>query len=64
MKLCSRGASIENYYFYKIFKEQSQNYLSRIIAKQDRRYAMANLKGIPQCRTNNEYFKNPFYPRL
>ena len=23
---------------------------------------MRNSKGIPQCRTNHEYFKNPFFP--
>ena len=40
-------------YFYKIFKEQSQNYLFRLIPKQNTRYAMKNSKDIPQCRTNH-----------
>ena len=49
-------------YFYKIFKEKSPNYLLRFIPKQNTRHAMRNSKGIPQCRTNHEYFKNSFFP--
>ena len=45
-------------YFYKIFKKQSPNYLFRRLPKQNARYEMRNSKGIPQCRTNHEYFKN------
>ena len=29
---------------------------------QNTRYARRNSKGIPQCRTNHEYFKNSFFP--
>ena len=50
-------------YFYKIFKKQSPNHLFRLIPKQSTRYTMRNLKGIPQCRTNHEYFKTSFFPR-
>ena len=49
-------------YSCKIFKEQSPNYFFRLIPKQNTRYAMRNSKGIAQCLTNHEYFKNPFYP--
>ena len=48
-------------YFYKIFKEQSPNSLFRLVPTQNTRYAMRNSKGIPQCRTNQEYFKNSFF---
>ena len=48
-------------YFYKMFKEQSPNHLFRLIPKQSTRYAVRNLKGIPQCRTNHEYFKTSFF---
>ena len=49
-------------YFCKIFKEQSPNYFFRLIPKQMIKYSMRNSKGIPQCRTNHEYFKNSLFP--
>ena len=48
-------------YFYKTFKEQSSNYYFRLIPKQNTRHAMRNSKDIPQCKTNHEYFKYPFF---
>ena len=42
-------------HFHKILKEQSPNYLFRLIPKQTTRYAMRNSKDIPQC-------KNSFFP--
>ena len=52
------------FYFYKIFKEQSPNYLFRVISKQDARYAMRSSKDIPQYRTIHEYDKNYFFSQL
>ena len=48
-------------YFYKIFKEQSANYHFIILPKENKIHAMRNSKDVPQCRTNDEYFKSLFF---
>ena len=48
-------------YFYKIFKEQSANYHFIILPKEHKINAVRNSKDVPQCRTNDEYFKSLFF---
>ena len=49
-------------FLYKIIKNQSPNYLFRIIPNSNRFYLTRNSDKIQQLKANHNYFKNSFFP--
>ena len=51
-------------YFYKIFRNQSPEYLFNIIPTSVRPYNSRNANNIPQFKVKHNFFKNSFFPSV